>query len=205
VSPYLDRLAALSLDERAALRDRIALLRSTARRRLVAYVIPRAGRTVDEIELANFARGELPEYMVPAAFVAVESFPLSATGKIDRAALPDPFVARPARHRGTAPRGALEESLARVWSDVLGLSHVGRDDDFFAHLGGHSLLATRLLAAVRRVVGVQLPVGLLFEAPTVAKLAKAIEQKSAGTFNDAPALERLPRTARPLHIDELDE
>jgi acyl carrier protein len=202
--PYLDTLRELTLDERASLRDRIALIRDTARRRLVAYVLPEDGHTLDEVELTNFARSELPEYMVPAAFVAVESFPLTSSGKIDRDALPDPFVARNAERPGAAPRGALEESLARVWCDVLGIPQLRRDDDFFADLGGHSLLATRLLAAVRRVMGVQLPVGLLFQAPTVAKLAKAIENKSAGAFDDAPALERLPRTARPLRIGDLD-
>jgi len=201
---YAERIRALTPDERIRLRDAIALTRGTAARRLVAYILPRSGHAIDEAALADFARRELPAYMVPSAFVAVESFALTTAGKVDRDALADPFVSRRLERRSGAPRGAVEEALAHVWCDVLAISHVNRDDDFFAHLGGHSLLATRLLAAIQRAMNVALPVRLLFEAPTIAQLAVRIEDGIAGTPDDAPAIERLSREQRHMRSRQLE-
>ena len=113
--------------------------------------------------------------MVPAAFVLMEALPLTANGKIDRQALPlvTSDQARPAGG-SAAPRSATEHALAAMWTELLKVEHVGIDDDFF-ELGGHSLLAIQLVSRVRDTFGVDLPLRNLFEHPTVAKLAEAID------------------------------
>jgi len=192
---YAARVRALTREERTRLRDRIQSARGAAGRRLIAYVEPRPGEAVDSAALADFLRRDLPEYMVPSLFVAVDGFPITSSGKIDRSALPDPFASPRTARRGGPPQGPTEHGLARVWMDVLGLTDLQRDDDFFADLGGHSLLVTRLLAAIQRALAVDLSVSALFQAPTVAKLASLIDQEKAGGSEvDAPAIERVPRT-----------
>jgi amino acid adenylation domain-containing protein/non-ribosomal peptide synthase protein (TIGR01720 family) len=136
-------------------------------RRLVAYVVG----AVDADELRAHLRRGLPEYMVPAAFVAMDALPLTANGKLDRRALPAPAAAEDAY---VAPRTPTEEVVAGVWAEVLRLDRVGVDESFFA-LGGHSLLATRVVSRIREVLGAELPLRALFEAPTVAELAARVE------------------------------
>jgi amino acid adenylation domain-containing protein len=143
---------------------------SPGERRIVAYVVAPADRPAPGAgELRNHLRERVPEYMVPAAFVALERLPLTPNGKLDRRALPAP--GGPAAEREyTAPRSAAEELLARVFGEVLGLERVGVHDHFF-ELGGHSLLATRVVSRAREVFGVELPLRTVFEFPTVAELA----------------------------------
>ncbi|WP_420126423.1 amino acid adenylation domain-containing protein [Longimicrobium sp.] len=138
-------------------------------RRLVAYV---AGEVaVDEVR--EHLRGQLPEHMLPAAFVLLEALPLTQNGKLDRKALPAPEYAADA-DRYVAPRTPTEEALAQVWAEMLRLERVGVHDSFF-ELGGHSLLATRVVSRVREMFGVEVPLRVLFERPTVAELAGHVD------------------------------
>ncbi|HEX6902709.1 MAG TPA: amino acid adenylation domain-containing protein, partial [Thermoanaerobaculia bacterium] len=137
---------------------------------LVGYVLG----DVPAEELRTFLRQRLPEAMVPAAFVTVDSLPLTSTGKVDRRALPEPQWGSPVAEGAQAPRTPVEEMVAGIWSELLGLERVGVETSFF-ELGGHSLLATRLMSRVRQSFGVELPLRRLFERSTVAALAVEIE------------------------------
>ncbi len=145
-------------------------------KRLIAYVVAVAEEfRLDS--LREFLRERLPEYLVPAAFVALDALPLTPHGKLDRGALPAPELS-PAG-TGRAPRTPQEQLLAEVFAEVLGLAGVGADDDFF-DLGGHSLLATRLIARIRAAFGVELPLRALFETPTVAGVATQLNDAGPG-------------------------
>ncbi|WP_040774040.1 non-ribosomal peptide synthetase, partial [Nocardia pneumoniae] len=138
---------------------------------LVAYVVPAPGRSVEPSELLARIGDTLPAYMVPATIVVLDAFPLNPSGKLDRKALPEPtFGTREFR----APATPVEEIVAGVFGEVLGLSRVGADDDFFA-LGGNSLVATQVVARLGAAVGARIPVRTLFETSTVTDLATAIE------------------------------
>jgi amino acid adenylation domain-containing protein len=139
-------------------------------RRLVAYVVGDA----EAGGLREHLRRELPDYMVPAAFVPLERLPLTPSGKLDRKALPAPEHAA-ATELYAAPRTPAEEVLAGIWAETLRLERVGVEESFF-ELGGHSLLATRVVSRIREVFGVELPLRALFEAPTVAQLAGRVEE-----------------------------
>jgi amino acid adenylation domain-containing protein/non-ribosomal peptide synthase protein (TIGR01720 family) len=154
-------------------------------RMLVGYVVPAAGQIVPTALRAHVAAA-LPDYMVPGAFVLLEEFPLTPSGKLDRAALPAPEIEQAA---GRAPRGPREEILCGLFAEVLKVASVGVDDDFFA-LGGHSLLATKLVSRVRSTLGVELAVRDVFENPTVARLSGAV----AGASGARAAVRPMPRT-----------
>jgi amino acid adenylation domain-containing protein len=139
-------------------------------RRLVAYVVS-PGSGVGTAELRRFLEPLLPAPLVPSVFVILPALPLTANGKVDRAALPAPEI--PAAAGGQATRGPVEELLAGLWEELLGVERVGAEDGFF-DLGGHSLLVTRLASRVRDVFAVELPLVDLFQAPTVAALAARI-------------------------------
>lgn len=141
--------------------------------RLVAYCAVGGAITADELRqhLAEW----VPGYMIPSAFFTLDALPLTPSGKVDRLALPDLSVAiaAGADDAYVAPRTALEETVAKIWANVLGLERVGVEDDFFA-LGGHSLLATQVVAQVRTDLAVDLPLHSLFTSPTVASLSEEI-------------------------------
>ena len=160
--------------------------------RLVAYIVP-AGEPPAVPDLRSFASARLPEPMVPSVFRVLEALPLTPNGKIDRRALPAPVPSRDAAGEPLAPSTSTEERLAAIWADLLGLERVGLEESFFA-LGGHSLLAARVLARVRTVFGVELPMRTLFERPTVRGVASFLEAaQQAGAGEAAPPLGRSPR------------
>ena len=163
-------------------------------RRLVAYVVARPGQALDFGALRDLVAQRLPEYMVPAAFVALPALPLTPNGKVDRRALPQPEWARIEAPTETAgPRNPTEELLVGLWAEMLGLEpgRVGVDDDFFA-LGGHSLLATRLVSRIREDLRAEVPLQAVFEAPTPAGLARVVLALREGP--EAPPIRAVPRT-----------
>jgi amino acid adenylation domain-containing protein len=127
-------------------------------------------------QLRQFLTDKLPNYMVPSAFMLLESMPLTVNGKIDRRKLPSPEISRnQLAVRFVAPRNPTEEMLKRIWAEVLGIEQIGIDDNFFA-LGGHSLLGTQLISRVKNAFNIDLPLHSLFEAATIAELAEYIQQ-----------------------------
>ena len=141
-------------------------------KRLVGYIVGAAAP--DAAALRTALRARLPDYMVPAALVVLDALPLTGSGKMDHRALPEPDWGTLADHAAVAPRTPVEAHLAAIFAEVLGLpAPVGVNDNFFA-LGGHSLTATRLLARIRAVCGVDLPMRTLFADPTVAGVATAL-------------------------------
>jgi len=184
-----------ALLEEAALHDAAVIVRndSPGGARLVAYLVPREQAEVDVAQLRHGLRSRLPEHMLPAAFVTLAEMPLTATGKLDRAALPAPE--RESYHSGAAflaARNELEQQLAELWADVLSVEAVGIHDNFF-QLGGNSLLATQLLSRVRSTLQADVPLRELFAGPTVAELATAIER--AGGAEPLPPIPRVSRDA----------
>ncbi|MCW6009609.1 non-ribosomal peptide synthase/polyketide synthase, partial [Micromonospora sp. CPCC 205371] len=159
-----------------------------AERRLVAYVVGEA----DTAALKDHAAGLLPAFMVPSIFVPLPALPLTANGKLDRAALPAPQLS--GGHQ--APATATEELLAGVWAELLGADRVGAGDNFF-DLGGHSLLATQLISRVRTVFAVEIPLAELFDHPTVRGLAAVVDAATAGVA--VPPVTPVPRD-RPLPL-----
>jgi amino acid adenylation domain-containing protein len=143
--------------------------------RLTAYCVPASDRPTPD-ELRRYLGGQLPEYMVPATITLLESLPLTANGKVDYRALPDPLSNGTAAAKPyVAPRDAVEEKLVAIWTEVLAIERVSLTDDFF-DLGGHSLMATQVVSRIRGALGIQLPLRTIFESPTVAGLAEAIRQ-----------------------------
>jgi amino acid adenylation domain-containing protein len=144
-------------------------------KQLVAYVVPTADETVDAAALHDFAAGLLPDYMVPAAIVPMETLPLTPSGKLDRAALPAPDFA--GRAGGREPRTPVEEALCALFAEVLRLDHVGAEDSFF-DLGGDSIMSMQLVARARRA-GVVISAQDVFEHKTPAGLATVVGDKPA--------------------------
>ncbi|HVT49685.1 MAG TPA: amino acid adenylation domain-containing protein [Vicinamibacterales bacterium] len=169
--------------------------------RLVAYVIAVAGATADPDDLRRSLATTMPDYLVPAAIVVVDEWPLTPSGKIDRKRLPAP-AATAGVTTHVAPRTEVERRIATVWADVLNVADVGVDDTFF-ELGGHSLLAMRLAARLSAAFGVDVSIRRLFESPTVAGLADHLERTAAPRATAsriARPITRQPRMPRqPAH------
>jgi amino acid adenylation domain-containing protein len=183
-----------ALEAHPAIRQAVVVARtgSAGDRHLVAY-LTFAGDPLAAAELRQLLGRTLPAYMIPAAFVSLKAFPLSPNGKVDRPALPVPNP-EGERLSELMPRNQIEELLAGIWADVLGCDRVGIDDDFFA-LGGHSLLASRILSRIGLTLGVELPLGVLFQARTIATLAEWIERSGGEPpppWGSAPRVQPLP-------------
>ncbi|MET1080988.1 MAG: amino acid adenylation domain-containing protein, partial [Pseudomonas sp.] len=162
--------------------------------RLVAYLVATADGELEPADLRAQLAERLPAYMVPAAYVRLPALPLTASGKLDRQALPAPQDQARAQRAYAAPRGALEQRLAQLWSQLLGVEQVGRDDDFF-ELGGHSLLAIRLISQLRQQLDLELPLTTVFAQPRLAaqaaQLAEA-EQNRLSAIEPADRSQPLP-------------
>ena len=144
--------------------------------RLIAYVVPEEGVEPTSSELWTFLQEKLPSYMLPSVFVTIKELPLTPNGKVDRRALPLPErMGDEVSANFIAPRTVMEEKLAEIWCQTLGITQVGVGSNFF-DLGGHSLLATRVMSQIRESCGVELPVRVMFEAPTIAALARRLEE-----------------------------
>ncbi|TXH70056.1 MAG: non-ribosomal peptide synthetase, partial [Lysobacteraceae bacterium] len=162
----------------AGVREAVVLAREDVpgEKRLVGYVVPEAGETVSVSSLREQLQRELPEYMVPSVYVVLERLPLTPNGKVDRKGLPSPEYGEVSQRVYEAPLGEVEEAVAGIWSELLGLERVGREDDFF-ELGGHSLLAIKMIHAIKARLNVAVPLSVVFSTPTVLQLAALIGGK----------------------------
>ncbi|EKE99927.1 MULTISPECIES: non-ribosomal peptide synthetase [unclassified Tolypothrix] len=142
---------------------------------LVAYVVLKPEQTLTLANLRGFLAEKVPNYMLPSAFVTLEKLPLTPNGKIDRRALPAPDTTRNLARIFLAPRNFIEEVIAETWQQVLGIKQVSINDNFF-ELGGHSLLATQVISRLRKILAIDLSLRYLFASPTIAELAKTIQQ-----------------------------
>jgi amino acid adenylation domain-containing protein len=142
--------------------------------RLIAYFVPEVGVEPTSLELLTFLQEKLPSYMLPSAFMAIKEIPLTPNGKVDRRALPAPEQIEVSTAGFIAPRTEMEQLVAEIWCEILGITQVGADSNFF-DLGGHSLLATRVMNRIRERCGVELPLRVLFEFPTVVSLAAKLD------------------------------
>jgi amino acid adenylation domain-containing protein/non-ribosomal peptide synthase protein (TIGR01720 family) len=160
-------------------------------RRLVAYVVPDpAAAGVGARDLREFLQSKLPSYLIPSAFVMLESLPLTPNGKVDRRMLPPPRdTAKTAPSRSSTQ---VEELIAGVWAGVLGVEQVGVEDNFF-ELGGHSLKGTQVISGIYEVLGVRLPLRTLFENPTLDALAKRVESALRDGADQFSPIRPVPR------------
>ncbi|MFJ9381840.1 AMP-binding protein, partial [Streptomyces sp. NPDC101455] len=150
----------------------------TEDRRLVAYLVPEdASEGIPAVnDLRDHVQRSLPAFMIPAAFVELAALPLTPNGKLDRSALPEPDGARPELNEFEVLSGDVEEVLARLWVQLLGVDRVGATDNFF-ELGGHSLLATQVVSRIRELFELDIPLAALFDQPTVRGLAAVVEER----------------------------
>jgi amino acid adenylation domain-containing protein len=165
-----------ALDAHPDVSAAVAIVRedSPGDQRLIAYVVPAGEQIVELEQLRRLCKAKLPPFMVPSGFVSVDAFPVTANGKLDRRALPAPDGARPAMARSyVAPETPVEQTLASIWSEILGVDRIGVDDDFF-DLGGHSLLAVKMLSRVQESLDLNLRLPQVFEHSTIRELAAAI-------------------------------
>ena len=143
--------------------------------RLIGYIVPEEGIEPTSAELYAFLKEKIPSYMIPSIFVTLKEIPLTPNGKVNRAELPVPQLSEDGTSANfVAPRNPLEETLAEIWRETLGVAQVGVESNFF-DLGGHSLLATRVVTQIRERYGVELPLRVLFESPTIAGLAQHLD------------------------------
>jgi amino acid adenylation domain-containing protein len=165
--------------------------------RLAGYFVARDGAEVTTAELRVHLRERLPEYMVPAVFVALPAMPLTASGKVDRRALPVPEGADEPAEAFVAPRNAVEDMVAEIWAEVLRRERIGVTQNFFG-MGGHSLLATQVLVRIRDTFEVEIPIRVFFQDPTISGLAAAVEAA------DSPVLAAMVGELADLSPEEIE-
>ncbi len=192
-------------------REAVATLKDdeSGQKQIVAYVSAKAGSSPDPSSLRQVLNAKLPDYMTPGTFMVLEKFPLTPNGKIDRKGLPTPTRQEPTiRQTYVAPRTATEETLAKIWQELLHVPRVGIGDNFF-EIGGHSLLAMQFMARVRSEFNTELSLRNVFEHPTIARLAGVLEEKrkqqSTQTAGPLPGVRRMsPEHAKEL-LGKLDD
>ena len=171
---------------------------NSGQKQLVAYIVLRQEQHTSIDALRNIVKSRLPEYMLPSAFVFLEALPLNPNGKVDRRALPEPErQAAPQEEMLAPPRTALERRIAEVWAEAFGMLFVGIHDNFFL-LGGQSLLAMQVAAKLSAALRQPVNVRLLFQHPTIAKLAAALETLPAQEIADPPACCQAQPPERPV-------
>jgi amino acid adenylation domain-containing protein len=188
-----------AIGQHPALRETVVLVRedNPGDKRLVAYIVSNSALKTQDSELINdlrcYLKQKLPQYMMPSAFVLLESLPLTTNGKIDQRSLRAPDINRAEFESNfTEPRTPDEQLIAEIWAEVLGLERVGIHDNFF-ELGGHSLLATQAISRLRQAFQVEVPLRTLFESPTVATVTESLLQYRAEQKLKAPPIKRASR------------
>ena len=180
-----------ALETHSAVQRAVVLAREGQRgeRRLLGWVVTHQGSEISGDELRHYLKQRLPEYMVPARIATLSKLPLTRNGKVDRQALPEPEVVT----LHLEPRTAMEETVAKIWREVLGREHIGMEENFF-EIGGHSLLATQIVARLRNRIEQPIAVRTLFDRPTIAELAHELAQAQGVEPGCAPPLiRRVPR------------
>ncbi|MCS6287703.1 MAG: amino acid adenylation domain-containing protein [Nitrospira sp.] len=183
------------LRQHPGIQDAVVTAREDARGEtfLAAYIVAR-GQEPEVREVLDVLRSRVPDYMIPTTVTALPALPLTANGKVDRRALPEPASEGAGERRFVAPRTATEEILATIWIEVLKREGIGIHDSFF-DLGGHSLLATQVMSRLRQAFRVDLPLRTIFESPSIAQLADAIDgAKGLGGSEQPPPMRRLSRS-----------
>jgi amino acid adenylation domain-containing protein len=177
----------VELGRHPAVREAVVIAREDipGEKRLTAYVVPREGSDSTIGDLRAFLRQKLPEYMVPSAFMFLDGMPFTRSGKVDRRSLPAPDLSRDATATFVAHRNPIERALVEIWSEVLKLPEIGVQDNFF-ELGGHSLLAAMVLSRVNSSFRLELPLRVLFDQPTIERLATVIAKNYAGAEQPEP-------------------
>ncbi|HET8890742.1 MAG TPA: non-ribosomal peptide synthase/polyketide synthase, partial [Candidatus Angelobacter sp.] len=165
-------------------------------KKLAGYVVARDGAAIDSRDLRAALKKRLPDAMIPAVFVVLKEMPLTSNGKVDRMALPEPELSQGGQDY-VAPRTAEEEILCGIWAETLKLRQVGIEDNFF-EIGGHSLLVTQVIARIRGMFGVELPLRTLFEHPTVERIAHELRHARSAGRKAAP--KPLPRSGRGIEL-----
>ena len=151
-------------------------------KQLVAYYTLRNGEEIFPDQLRKYLSAKLPDYMVPSICIEMEAMPLTSNGKIDMRALPAPQADSFQNAPYEAPQGEVEEALAKIWSDLLGLDHIGRHDSFF-EMGGHSLLAARMVLRVQQYFEIATSPRDIFEFPTLSLLATEVRKRQMAQFD----------------------
>ena len=192
-----------------AVRESVVVARAdhSGTKQLVGYVVLRPGMAATNLQLREFLAKQFPSFMVPSHIVALEKLPLTPNGKVNRRVLPAPEdFPTGADVPAEAPRNATETLLVQIWREILQRDQVGIHDNFF-HLGGHSLLATQIISRVARALRLELPVRVVFEAPTIAAMARAVDERQLAALTDIASRPDHPSRAQKLleHLDELSD
>ena len=176
---------------------------SRSGKNLVGYVVPGEQAVLSGTELRSYLQEKLPEYMIPSSFVILEALPLMPNGKVDRNRLPPPDGTRPRTGEFVSPRTEIEELIAQIWREVLKIENLGIYDNFF-ELGGNSLLATRIVARLQEGLNRDVPLRVLFAAPTIAKLGQDVERiVREGHAPQLPPIVPVPRDGPlPLSLNQ---